>query len=356
MSTDDRIDSNPRTDVIASGYKSDARPVSADTSDIRAGIEESRIELGATVDAIQDRLDPEYLSGQAKSILRDAGAQAKEIIREATRDAGEQARDIIRDAGEQARSVVHDATVGAAEEAMSDAARTARGAGETMLDTIRQNPIPSALVGIGLGWLLFGGQRGSNSERNGTSGRQYGWVDTGNQGGNGNQMWSGAYATGQASGNVGADNNENGGQLTDRMQDATGRVTSQVQESVTQVTDQAQMAANRIAGGLQDTLGNIQGSGQEFSRSTQQGFQRLLQQSPMVVGGLAAAAGLAIGLALPETDREDALLGEAREDFMEQVKDTARQTQQKVQQAAQDAFSSTQSAPDEAAKSQQVTS
>ena len=76
-------------------------------------------------------------------------------------------------------------------------------------------------------------------------------------------------------------------------------------------------------------------------------MQDLAQQNPLAAGGVGLALGAAIGLALPETSREDQVLGQARDkvmgqaqavtqDTMEKVKRVAEETQTTVQEKAQE--------------------
>ena len=64
------------------------------------------------------------------------------------------------------------------------------------------------------------------------------------------------------------------------------------------------------------------------------GFERLLRSNPLMVGAAAMAVGAAVGLALPETERENEWLGEAREELFERAQDVARSTASQVRQAA----------------------
>jgi hypothetical protein len=52
--------------------------------------------------------------------------------------------------------------VGKAEQIVNDLNYTARDAGDSLLDTIRHNPLPAAMAGIGLG-LLITRRRGGHS-------------------------------------------------------------------------------------------------------------------------------------------------------------------------------------------------
>jgi hypothetical protein len=66
------------------------------------------------------------------------------------------------------------------------------------------------------------------------------------------------------------------------------------------------------------------------------GFDRLLRSNPLMVAAAAMAVGAAVGLALPETDRENEWMGEAREELFERAQDVARSTASQVRQAAGD--------------------
>jgi hypothetical protein len=61
------------------------------------------------------------------------------------------------------------------------------------------------------------------------------------------------------------------------------------------------------------------------------------QRGSMSAGALAAAAGLAVGLATPATERENELLGQAREQLVRSAQESAEETLDKVQQVATDA-------------------
>ena len=68
-------------------------------------------------------------------------------------------------------------------------------------------------------------------------------------------------------------------------------------------------------------------------------FQRLLQRNPLVVGAVAATLGIAVGLAIPETERENRLMGETRDNLADRAKDAAHGAVEKAKQLAGDAAS-----------------
>ena len=91
----------------------------AEAADIRADIEETREEMGGTLNELGDRLEPGHLMNQAKDNVRDA-------------------------------------TIGRVEE-------TARGMSDMVMDTIKRNPIPAALAGAGLALLWINRSNGTHA-------------------------------------------------------------------------------------------------------------------------------------------------------------------------------------------------
>jgi len=318
------------------------------TAELRDDIEQTREDMGATLEAIQDRLSPETLKDQAKDVVQEAAEQAKEVVQQAVREAGEQAREVVREATTQAKEAVHDATIGKAEEAVSGATRTARGLGTTMLEVIKQNPVPAALAGIGLGWL-FMKSRGTAAAAQGT-GFSTRVPESGRIGYAGAAHGPLGYAP---SDQVVANADANGGRgITNTVGDAAGQTlekaggaVGQVKGVTGEVVTQAQEAAGRVAGAVQERTGRVAGG-------TGDQVQRLLEESPLVLGGIALATGAAVGLLLPTTQQEDQLLGQARDGLLQQAKETAQDVQPKVQRVVEEA----QRAVQEEAKEQQLTS
>src|SRR5687768_1536880 len=99
----------------------------------RAQIEETCSNMGETLGAIADRLDPQNLMHQAKETAHEVVQNTKEAV--------------------------YDATVGRAQRAVGGAVDTVKDTGSTMMDTIKENPIPAALIGIGIGWLFLSARK-----------------------------------------------------------------------------------------------------------------------------------------------------------------------------------------------------
>jgi hypothetical protein len=62
----------------------------------------------------------------------------------------------------------------------------------------------------------------------------------------------------------------------------------------------------------------------------------MLRETPLTTGALALGLGAAVGLAVPETRKENEVMGEARETVVEKAQEKAQEAQQKVQRVAEE--------------------
>lgn len=235
---------------------------------IRVEIEQTRVEMTETIDAIQQKLNPEVLLEQAK----DAAMEAAE---HAAHQAAEHAKDAVREMTGQAQEAVREATIGKVEDMVQSAGDTASEARRTIVDLIRRNPMPAALAGIGLGWLYMNSRSSSSPSR--PAGGSHGGA-TGAYGGRAPVAYPGqrdVYIDGRSSSPGDGGHGMVGGAV-DRVQETASSLASQAQETAGQVAGQAQGAA-RAAG---DTAGDI-GSA----------LLETIRQNPVP----AALAGLSLG-------------------------------------------------------------
>ena len=232
----------------------------------RVEIERTRADMSETVDAIQNKVSPRNLKEQAK----------------------EQAKD------------------------------TARGTGSTIMQAIRENPMPAALTGLGLGWLFVSARRSGSSS--GQEARYRG--DRG-------------YDYPPAYGRVPPDYD-----YPPRYEErgssgpSTGRALERAQGRVEETASQAQNRAGQVASQAQDRASQLGSRAQEQARRAAGGFQRVLQENPLAVGALAVGVGAAVGLAVPQTSQEHEAMGEARDTFVEKAQEKGQEVQQRVQRVA----------------------
>ena len=87
-------------------------------------------------------------------------------------------------------------------------------------------------------------------------------------------------------------------------------------------------------GGLSETASELRERTMRTGRRARNQFQRLLNENPLIVGAAAVAVGCAVGMALPETERENEWLGETRDNVVDKAQDVARTAATRAQEAA----------------------
>jgi len=173
-------------------------------------------------------------------------------------------------------------------EVASTAGHAAQGAGGTLFDTVKQNPVPAALTGLGLLWLY---------RNRADSGGPSSYPATAPQSGSS----SFGYGTGYRA----------GAKVGDFASQAIGNV-------------------GGMAGGARESVAGATGRAQNM-------FERRLNETPLAVGAVALGIGAAIGLAAPSTQQETKLLGSAGANLIERAQDAAKDVSEKVQQVAGEA-------------------
>lgn len=243
--------------------------------ELREDIEQTRSEMSETIDAIQERLSPETLKAQAGDIAEDLKDQATASVREAT--------------------------IGKAEHMVSDVQQKAKGTGESIVTTVKANPIPAALAAVGVGWLIKEGRSSS--------------------------MQSSSYMHPQGGMGQKLDQiQDKGGEIVGRVEGTAGQMAGQVQGQVSHVSTQAQQQAQQLGHQAQQQA-------QQLGHQAQQ----MYQQNPIGMSIAAFALGAAVGFLVPETPQEKQLMGETRDTLVSQAQSVAQDTMQKVQNVAQEA-------------------
>ena len=213
------------------------------TDEIRAEIEQTREDMSETVNAIQERLRPGAIAARTAETVKQAAVET--------------ARDV----------------------AESDS-----------VQYVRANPIPTAMVGVGIAGLAWLATRGNNGR---TSRRSY-------AGGESSRTRRDLY--------------------DDRYRDAGNSYGDAY------VPGAGWSFQERSNSASADTRGYI---------PTQ--LRRTWNETPLLIGAASAILGAIVGLTVPETNRENQLMGETRDNLVDAVQETVRDKVNQVQHAAADA-------------------
>jgi len=331
-----------------------------ETAELRDGIEQTRNEMSETIEAIQTRLSPEHLKDQVKEQVREQFQEVKATVR--------------------------DATIGKAQEMARNVGESVTDARYTMMETVSHNPIPAAMVALGLGWLWmnrrstpvrrsmqyagpsqyrvnqpysYEGQRTyqgaryyDNRPMYGTESQEHerGMIDQGRQ-----AIGSTINRVQDTASSVASRAQDAVGSTVHGVQDTASTLASKTQETVGAIADKSQETVSNLVDQAQETAGNIAGQAQYQAQRLEDRFQQTLRENPLVIGAVAVALGTAVGLAIPETRREHELMGEARDTLVGKVQTAVQETVEKVQQVAGDVMEEAKTTAQESAKEQGLT-
>jgi vacuolar-type H+-ATPase subunit H len=374
----------------------------------RAEIEATRTDMAETLEAIKDKLNPADLMDQAKEKVTEMADsladKAKDTVHHMMTDATSQAKDAVTGAVT--------GTVDTAKEAVSSVVETAKDAGTTVLDTIKRNPIPSALAAFGAVWLYMknrddsrahtsysmpssspGGSMMDRSHdanhvpaRSVTSGQNLGgglmetiqrnpipaaataaaaaWLYLKNKDENkvvhspDTAPFTGSYGV------VGDNGNGHGMMDTARekaghVMDAAGNLVSSAKDKASHLTESARETASHLTEAARGTASNLTEKAKEqvgaigthashMSSSVSESFQN----SPLPIGMVALGVGMAVGLLVPESERENQWMGAARDRLVDKAQETVHDIAGKVQTVAQETLDVAKTTAQEQAKAQ----
>ncbi|HEX8250694.1 MAG TPA: DUF3618 domain-containing protein [Pyrinomonadaceae bacterium] len=298
-----------------------------ETEQLKAQIEETRSQMGETIDAIQERLSFQNISDQVKEQVSEHISSAFETAKDTVYDA------TIRKAGDFMQSMNKSVNKGLDEISKSEA-----------MHVVRANPLALSLIGLGVGLLLMNGYKKKSSYR---------YAD----GSNGGHQGKGAYASG------GAAYSSNQPSMLKSAQDKITGTASSAYESVGNVASGAYDSVSNVAGstyesvsgaastavssvtgaastavsGVTDYAGRAYEKVGDLRTQAAEQYDYYIEENPLAVGAVALALGAAVGMALPSTRVESQLMGETKQQLLQKAQDTAGDLVDRVKQVASEA-------------------
>lgn len=335
-----RISEEPFTPIVTTvtevTLETDAIGEEDDPDRIRVQIEQTRAGMSETINAIQERLNPETLKEQAKEQVEVFADEAKEKLHAAVQETIQTAKDAVYDATiGKAANVMHNVTdtVGGAAQQVG---KTISQSSSSVFETLRQNPLPAALIGAGIGMLLMRRNRKQTYpyERNASFDRYN--VDEGYT--NSRSYTGGRTQQAQSQASSGASHTQSTiGEAFDSARETASSVASQTRNQVSNIAGQVSEQVSSLGSQAREQVGNLGSQVHDVTRRAQTQYEHSLQENPLAVGAVALALGAAVGLALPSTRVENRLMGEAHENLVQVAEEAARDTIVKVKEVAGEA-------------------
>jgi ElaB/YqjD/DUF883 family membrane-anchored ribosome-binding protein len=319
----------------------------AHVRELEEGIQQTRANMSATISELETRLAPEEVREkvgaelkqledrvrgvvheqleeaktllqaeltEAKGLLRDEMDEAEEKIRRGLSDARSAVKSDVKEAITGARQAVRAATLGKVEDLATNLGDKMNETRDTLVDTIRNNPVPATVMGVGLVWLLMNRSRSAASRR-GASNRGYQFREH--------------EAFGEAE-NIASEAGSTVRKVAHQIGDAAGKglhqatdAASHAAQTVSQRAQDLGQRAGEAASHLADQAGDAVQSVAVGAKRVEETLENALHENPMAVGAAALALGAVVGFALPRTESENSLMGEARDRLLSQAGDVA---------------------------------
>lgn len=302
MREDSDVVADPRGDPVG-------EPV-GDPQAIRADIAETRERMSSTLEEIGERLNPQTLKNNVKDSIRDATiGRVNHMARIATNQMGR--------------------------------------ATDTVTKAVRENPIPAALIAIGIGWLVWNARTTTQQRRTyntqDTIDADEGFEAT-TRGEYGAGLYAGSYENsyagyspsfGTAYGSTAG--SEPRGVGEEGPQGIRGRVRDRARDLGGSASRRAERLAERARGAAGTVRDRTRQMASTVADTTRRGAGRVedaYNENPLALGAVAVAAGLATGFAAPISDREVRWMGSTRDDVVDRVREFAEETREKVERVA----------------------
>jgi gas vesicle protein len=279
------------------------RQESGETEEIREQIKDTRSRMSDTLDQLGERLNPHNLKEQVKDSIREA-------------------------------------TVGRVSHMARQARDQVMSAERSLVRTARENPIPAAMIGVGLAWIMLNRRRNGHDGYSASASRLSDYGDDAERYELGSSSIDGEESHGLRHGVERV--RDTAAELGDRVKERASELGETIKDTASSVGERtADMArgvgrgTKRMASAVGDTTKRVARSVADGSKRQYKRVEENFYENPLAIGALALAAGLAVGLSMPRTETESRLMGDASERLTDKAKEAVETTKDKVQHVAE---------------------
>ncbi len=316
------------------------------TTDFHEEMAQTRAQISGTLEQLHGRLNPLVLKEQAMDQWQEAKATVKsdlktefEVIKEEVkshlgsaatalkaevRAELDEAKNKVRQELNDAKVAVRDATLGKVETMIHDVQKAVRTTSRSVSETVKANPIPAVMAGLGLAWLWANSRRASTSIgieaprtfRVGHSGMQSADSDITDLEERAGEAWRGAGSqVAEAANSVESTASEVIHKASELLDHAKSKALA--------ATHSARDKVDHFAHSTSETAKHLSHDAKEQAVHLEKRAGKLYQNNPLGVGVAALALGTALGLAIPITRREKELMGATRDQWLGEAREYA---------------------------------
>ena len=203
---------------------------------------------------------------------------------------------------------VREATIGKVQHMASNTTERITETGRGLAQVIRDNPLPAAVAAAGLGWLILSSRDQRDTRR---------FYELGSSG------ESNKSTVRETMHNVAGTVADKAHDLTERAGDATQRVVEKAKEAGGLVAEKADAAVQSV---------------QQRTRSGTRRLGNQFEDTPIGMGAVALALGLAVGMSVPATRKEAELMGDARDKLLDKTRERVAETTERVERVVERAI------------------
>jgi ElaB/YqjD/DUF883 family membrane-anchored ribosome-binding protein len=203
--------------------------------------------------------------------------------------------------------------------------------GVNLANSVRDNPMPVALVGVGIAWLMASGRSHAqprirhqtyDDDIDRMSDGQY--ADSG--GTQGDKLRGVMDSVSEKGSEWRAQVERKGRNVADKASDLGHRIS----DKASAATDRARSVGNQT----RDRVNDISQRSQEQYYRAKDGVHHMVDEQPLMVGVLGLAIGALLGAALPGTRREDEMMGRTRDDLLDKARETVSEQAGQLKESA----------------------
>ena len=184
--------------------------------------------------------------------------------------------------------------------------------------SVKQNPIPVALVGVCMAWLMASSRSGTSAGTSGPGRVQSAGTSFRRAT---DEAWSGARDQARSARKTLSE----AAQTARERFDQAKHTVSGTAQSAHERFDQARNAVSDTAQAAREALSRGADVAQRQVERARGGYEWILREQPLALGAIGIAVGAVLAAAAPRTRTEDEWMGEASDRLAERAKEAGRQ-------------------------------